>query len=288
MLNIIPKSNFKIKNKKERNAGVDLCRILGMIDIIVYHIILFLDIKYHKYRKKFKLLEILTQWHISNFGIISGIIGFKTNKYSNILYLFLYVLFYSITIHYLFIIIQYFRKKYSFTISKSHLRDYYFPVIRDTYWYFSTYFKMYLFLPIINKGLFLIYKGELGIIILSMIGILFIWKDLMSQNPSQFCSCRSAKTLLVYFIIGAYIGKYYLNDKKNKKIFYYFFLMIIFTFNSYISYYLMFYEGINKFKLILKKIFYNGTNSIAMILQPISIILIFIKINYKKSIAKFI
>jgi hypothetical protein len=146
----------------------------------------------------------------------------------------------------------------------------------------------YLFLPIINKGLFLIYKGELGIIILSMIGILFIWKDLMSQNPSQFCSCRSAKTLLVYFIIGAYIGKYYLNDKKNKKIFYYFFLMIIFTFNSYISYYLMIYEGINKFKLILKKIFYNGTNSIAMILQSISIILIFIKINYKKSIAKFI
>ena len=259
-----------------------------MIDIIVYHTIIckLVKIKYPKYLKKFRIMQILLQWHISNFGIISGIVGFKTNKYSNLLYLFLYVLYHSLTIHY--IIIKFFRIKYIFTISQRPLRKYFFPVITNVYWYFSTYFKMYLFLPIINKGLFLIYKGELVIIILSMVGILFIWKDLMSPNPGEFCSGRSTETLLVYFIIGAFIGKYYLNDKNNKNVFYYLLLMIIFISASYISYYLMFYKGIDKCKLILKKIFYNGTNSIAMLIQSISIILIFIKINYKNSIAKFI
>ena len=244
-----------------------------MIDIIVYHIIIskFLYIKYPNYRKNFQLIQILTQWHISNFGIISGIVGYKTNKYSNLLYLFLCVLFYSVTIHY--IIIIFFKNHFTITI---YLREfYYFPVITNAYWYFSSYFKMYLFLPLINKGLYLIYRDELRIIILSMIGIFFIWKDLISLNPNLFCSSRSTKTLLVYFIIGAYIGKYYLNDKNNKNLFYYLLLMIIIGSTSYFSYYLINYKGINKYKLILKRFFYNGTNSIAMVLQSTSIILIF-------------
>jgi hypothetical protein len=219
MLKIIPKSNFKLIKKKERNAGVDFCRILGMIDIIVYHIVIckYLKNKYRNYLKQFTLIEILTQWHISNFGIISGIVGFKTNKYSNLLYLFLCVLFYSVTIHYT--MIKFYKNKYSIIINQKQLREYYFPVITNDYWYFSTYFKMYLFLPLINKGISLIYKSELIIIILSMIGILFIWKDLMSRNPNKFCSNTSTKTLLVYFIIGAYFGKYNLNDKKIKVFF---------------------------------------------------------------------
>jgi surface polysaccharide O-acyltransferase-like enzyme len=147
---------------------------------------------------------------------------------------------------------------------------------------------MYLFLPLINKGISLIYKSELIIIILSMIGILFIWKDLMSRNPNQFCSNTSTKTLLVYFIIGAYFGKYNLNDKKNKSIFYYLYMIILFCSTSYTTNYLMYYKDFSKYKLILKKILYNRTNSIAMVLQSTSIILIFIKIKYNKSISKII
>ena len=289
MLKIIPKNNYKLKKiMKERNAGVDFCRIIGMIDIIVYHIVIckYLMNKYKSYSKQFKLIEILTQWHISNFGIISGLVGFKTNKYSNLLYLFLCVLFYSVAIHY--IIIKFYKNRYGFIISQRQLRNYFFPVITNDYWYFSTYFKMYLFLPLINKGISLIYKGELIIIILSIIGILFIWKDLISPYPNKFCSDRSAITLLAYFIIGAYFGKYNLNDKKNKNIFYYLYLIILFCSISYITNYLMYYNDFSKCKLILKRLLYNRTNSIAMVLQSTSIILLFIKIKYNKCISKII
>lgn len=46
--------------------------------------------------------------------------------------------------------------------------------MRGDYWYFSTYFGMYLFLPLINKGLSLVDKVELTIVLISMIGIFFI------------------------------------------------------------------------------------------------------------------
>jgi len=287
----IKKQKEKIKGK-ERNAGVDLCRILGMIDIIVFHIIIGGNIRgpYQNYEKKFKFMEILTQWHISTFGIISGIVGFKTNKYSNLLYLYLCVLFYSLTIHY--IVKKYYKNKFAYYSSNIGLpQDYYYPVTRGDYWYFSTYFGMYLFLPLINKGLSFVDKAELRIIILSLYGILFIWKDIMSKDPQKYCSDTCFTTLSMYFILGAYIGKYNLKYTKNKSIFYYLYYLfwtIIFFSSSYITYYLFYYEGNNKWKLIFKKIFHTVSNSFAMVLQSISIILILLKIKYNKNIAKII
>jgi surface polysaccharide O-acyltransferase-like enzyme len=286
---MIQKDKSKIKNQKERNPGIDLCRVLGMIDIIIYHIVIekYLLIKYHAYNKQFKFLEILTQWHISNFGIISGIVGFKTNKYSNLVYLYLCVLFYSLTIHYIIIILL--KNRISLDFNRNiQPRNYYFPLITNNYWYFSTYFVMYLFLPLINKGISLLDKVNLIIVILSLLGILFIWKDLMSYNPLKFCSDTSFTTLLVYYIIGAYIGKYHLNNPKKKNIFYYIICVVIFFFFSYITYFLSFYNGVGKCRLIMKKLFYSRSNSIVMILQSIIIVLIFIRIQYNKITNKII
>jgi len=288
-INKLIKKQKQKQKQKERNAGVDLCRILGMIDIIVFHIIICGNVRgpYQRYEKNFKFMEIMTQWHNSNFGIISGVVGFKTNKYSNLLYLFLCVLFYSLTIHYS--VKKYFKNKFSYYISNMGLpKDYYYPVTRGDYWYFSTYFGMYLFLPLINKGLSLVDKAELRIIILSLYGILFIWKDIMCKDPEKYCPDTSFTTLSMYFIFGAYIGKYILNSKNNKSLFYSLFWMTVYFSSSYITYYLMFYEGNNKRNLFFKKIFYNRDNSISMVLQSTSIILIFIKIKYNKNLAKII
>ena len=38
----------------------------------------------------------------------------------------------------------------------------FFPVIFYKYWYFSEYFGMYLFLPVINKGLSILNQNELN------------------------------------------------------------------------------------------------------------------------------
>ena len=280
----------KNKNKKERNPGVDLLRILGMIDIVAFHITMHLGEQYPRYKNECIYMEIFTQWHISNFGIISGIVGYKSNKYSNLLYLWLWVLYHSVTIHY------FFKRFYPQKLTNIPENEYFLPLISNHYWYFTSYFKMYLFLPLINKGLNYIDKAELIIIILSLYGILFIWKDLKSKERGNFCNDTSVKTLLSYYLLGAYIGKFVLNQNKDSKriiniiknIIYYLILIYIFIKSSNITYDSTFYEGNNKYKLILKKLFYNTSNSMAMVLQSLSLCLFFTRIKYNKYIGKII
>ena len=145
-------------------------------------------------------------------------------------------------------------------------------------WYFTTYFRMHLFLPLINKGISSVSKHELIIIILSLFGILFIWKDLIideSISKDNNTWERSVLTFLSYYILGSYIGQFIINTNKNRNIFSYIILISLFVSTSYTTYYLR-YNNItisNKALIILKKLFHNSCRSIAMVLETISLIL---------------
>ena len=91
---------------KKRNAGIDLLRIIAMIGIVFAHILYQgkgLD-KYQKYNRKIKILFTYIFWHVNAYAIISGIVGYKSTKYSNLLYIWLCAVFYSVSIHYYYII----------------------------------------------------------------------------------------------------------------------------------------------------------------------------------------
>ena len=76
-------------------------RILGMYAIIIDHILIHGKVlkKYKNYKGLYLLLTFCF-WHVNSFALISGIVGYKTNKYSNIIYLWLHALFYSLSILY--------------------------------------------------------------------------------------------------------------------------------------------------------------------------------------------
>jgi hypothetical protein len=87
-------------NKKVRNHGIDFIRILAMYGIIINHIIYKKNtLSKFKAFKELKLLHILLFWHNNGFAFISGFIGYKTHKYSNLFYLWIWVCFYSVIIH---------------------------------------------------------------------------------------------------------------------------------------------------------------------------------------------
>ena len=154
--------NAKVKMiKKERNPGIDLLRILGMYAIVVHHIIYFGNLinKYKQYPQIY-FTNLLCFWHISVFGMISGFVGHNTHKYSNLFYLWFWALFYSVGIHIIY-------KKYNpYIITKNNIYECFMPVFSEQYWYFTQYFGMYLFLPLINKGLSIVGKKELKLIVL--------------------------------------------------------------------------------------------------------------------------
>ena len=178
-------------------------------------------------------------------------------------------------------------KEYNPIIMKKF--TFFFPVIYNKYWYFTQYFGMYLFLPLINQGLSLVNKSQLKIIVLSIIFIFVIWRDFMSSKGDPFLvnSGHSIIGLLLFYITGAYLGKYVI--KTDKKIFFYLIYLIVYFCSSYLCYYLAFYNGhYANFILItiLKKFFTLRINSLAMILQGISITLFFSQIKYNKYLGK--
>ena len=75
--------------------------MLTQFNIVVIHLLGYGDFceYFHRYERILRLIESFIDWHNNAFILISGIVGYKTNKYSNWLYLWLMVVFYSAGIH---------------------------------------------------------------------------------------------------------------------------------------------------------------------------------------------
>lgn len=75
--------------KKIRNPGVDFIRMIAMNGIIINHLVYQGNgvQKFRKYERQIVLLNSLFFWHNNGFTLMSGFVGYKTNKYANLLYL---------------------------------------------------------------------------------------------------------------------------------------------------------------------------------------------------------
>lgn len=125
------KNNISMKKViiKKRNAGIDLLRVISMIGIVYNHV-LFQGKGIYKYnRYKIKINNSLTYlfWHDNVYALISGIVGYKSTKYSNLFYLWLSVVFYSLGFHYYYI-----KYKKDTRVSGELYKEYY-PVIYGRY-----------------------------------------------------------------------------------------------------------------------------------------------------------
>ena len=281
----------KIKNtNKERNPGIDLLRIIGMYAIVVHHIIILENVKRYKYQE-IRFLNTLCCFHICVFGLISGVVGHNSNKYSNLINLWFNVVFYTFGIY---IICKYFHRNY---FGNEKAVKFLFPVVFKCHWYFSAYFGMFLFLPIINKGISVLNKLELKIIAFTLICIFTLWDDFFSnkRDPFSLNNGHCPMALLIYYIIGTYLGKYIIINETN--ILTHLIYLTLYISSSFLSYYFSTFNK-NNTKVIHKKqnliilqfknIFNLRINSITRYIQGISLTLIFSRIKYNKYICKIV
>ena len=281
---IIKKEDNSKEIKKVRNPGVDLVRIISMYTIVLNHVIFFGRGYNHfpKYIRPLSLVHSITDWNTNGFILISGIVGYKTNKYSNLFYLWLTVLFYSVGIHKY---VEYFKKGY--IVNEEMYKEYY-PIIFKRYWYFSTYFGMYLFLPVINKGIASLTKFEHKLVVISTIGILILWRDYKNPGEDLFLMHVGDSILwfIIFYLTGAYIGKYRVDYFGLKKYIYCFICMFIYSLASYL--YFKSYHKELDLPISLRRMFNKRLNSILKISQTITATLFLMQIHYNKYIAKFI
>jgi surface polysaccharide O-acyltransferase-like enzyme len=290
--NKIDANENNIKKVKVRNAGIDFIRITSMYSIIIQHILGHGRAikKFSKYKELF-LMNIIFSWHISTYALISGYIGYKSNRYSNLLYLWFWTIFYTSSITFY---LNRLRPEFK-TLKVNYIN--FFPVIFGTYWYFTEYFGMYLFLPVINKGIAYLNKSELRYVFMSLIFIYIILKDIINPrgDPFRMYNGYSVVWLLICFIIGSYFGKFNHYYHGLKQFIFCFLYIIVFYYSTYFCYIISFYpiqyvNGYYKTKLMiyLKQIFVGRISSIPMILQSISILLFLTQIKYNKYLAKII
>ena len=264
--------------KRQRNPNIDFIRIIGMVAIIIHHLILHgrMKDKYTKFKKQIVLLDILCKWHVNSFGIISGLVNNKSHKFSNLLYLWLLVLFYSIGFH-----LKY--KNYEKGKYKKNLISIIYPVIHGEYWYFTSYFGMYPFLSFINLGLSNISSVEFKKSVYFIFGVFIIWSSYFQDKFVQH-SGYSPISLIILYLIGAYISKYIFNI--NLRSLYRFLTLFIcialFTIVSISCYYINIKNLYSKNNSKLKGLFAIRINSLPMFLQVISITIFISNIKFNR------
>ena len=292
----IDNNNFIIINKrdeikkkivKKRYPDIDLIRILGMYAIVFHHVLLHGKAlaKYYRY-KKLHLANIYSYWHVCSFALVSGIVGYKTSKYSNLLYIWFWALFYSVGVYLSCKIFN------PIIVKNSSFLKKFFPVISHKNWYLSKYFGLYLFLPVINKGISVLSKIEFQLLVSSILSIYIIWNDLLNPGIDVFTNFfgYSVLSLFIFYLVGAYIGKYRIKFHGIiNKILVCIFCIFVYFSSSLLCYKLRYKDKI-KSKILLKvKILYTmRINSVPMISQALSIIFFSMQLKYNKYIAKII
>lgn len=147
-------------------------------------------------------IETLSYGAVDIYAMISGYVGYRAKyRYSNIVELWLRVLFYSAGIT------LYFHYRIEETVSPKLLLSF-FPVSTKQYWYFSAYFILFLFIPILNSAINNLEKKQLRAVLAVSVPMLTLLPLVYSKDVSGIGTGYCTLWLAVMYAAGAYIGKY--------------------------------------------------------------------------------
>ena len=281
------KKIVEMNKEKKRNYGIDLLRIISMIHVLILHLLLYTnDHKINKNSKKYRIiwfLEISSIWCVNCFALISGVVGYKNYKFSNLIYLWFQIFFYSFPIE----IISYkINKKKS---SKKNIIDSLFPIMINRHWYFNAYFIMYLFIPFFNEGIKNLKRKTLRNIIIFFIFFFSIYDMIrILKRKSEYHSLKngySSLWLSILYIIGAYFGKYLIeSENKITKIYFikWISIYLILTFSTWKLHLFLLYKKNLDFKVLLFKKYPFPI----VLFQAICLLMIFSKLKINNCLIK--
>ena len=199
-------SSETISVKGTRNYGIDLLRIVSMLMVVLLHIlgqggILKSTVPITANYEVSWFLEIAALCAVNCYALISGYVGYGSKfKYTNIVYIWIQVVFYNffITLIYSFILPN---------VTSERLWGAIFPVTNRAYWYFTAYFCIYFLTPIINTAIKHLTENKLKAVSLSLI-IIFTVIPLFAKADLFFTvDGYSAFWLVILYFLGGVIKK---------------------------------------------------------------------------------
>lgn len=223
---------------KTRNYGIDFLRMISMIMIVMLHTlghggilrsVSFLSVHY----QIAWLLEVIAFGAVNTYAMISGFVSVDSHfKISNILILWLQVLFYGILINTVFFFLLPESRNTSGWIQAL------FPVTRKEYWYFTAYAGVFFLSPFINQMFRNLSEKQIKTLFCFTL-IVFSVVPTISQTftPQQdvfyMGDGYSVFWLTLMYLLGACIKKLNLvSHSKKKKYFILYFFCILITWSS--------------------------------------------------------
>ncbi len=198
----------------KRNYGLDFLRMLSMFMVVMLHVLgqggILGNAQGYNYWIAY-FFEIASYCAVNAFALISGYVMWKSKtSVSKIAQLWMQVFFYGALISGIFFIIK------PETISFNILLNILFPFTRKNYWYISSYFGMYLLVPLLNAAIKNTSKKTMGISLFSCFVFFSIIPSFLQKNPYSLSSGYSTIWLSLMYLTGAFINKYRIEEKTKK------------------------------------------------------------------------
>ena len=276
-------STISTKTPFGHNYGIDALRILAMLMVVILHIlgrggILDAAVPMSIQYEAAWFLEIAAYCAVNCYALISGYVGvYSKYRYHNIVLLWLKVVFYTLSITLLFSI------SVPGSVSSKDWIKALLPVTGGYYWYFSAYFALFFFIPLLNIAMNKMTQRQHRAIVIVFLLVFSCLQTLFSREI--FGTSSNAWWLMILYIIGGYIRKYGLfRNSSSTKMLGGYITIIILTWLSKI----MIESKIFPFLRILDGKYLINNTSITILLSGIFLLLMFERIHFSPIAVKVI
>lgn len=214
---------------QKRNLGIDALKIVSMLMIVSLHvlgqggILANLPVFSMRYNMSW-FIEMLSLCSVNCFALATGYVNVnKKYNFKSIIYLWLEVIFYSVT---LIGIVWIFKPD---RINAYYLPKMFLPTFSHSYWYFTAYAGLYLFIPLLNA---IIKHVDRKIFSRSMFLIITLTSisSLFNSNFIWEQSGYSTIWLMLMYLTGGYVREHKLRSSMGKRNLFLFFYLCLLNF----------------------------------------------------------
>ena len=266
---------------KKRNTGINLFKLFSMFMIALLHVLGMGGITgaaagtssyYPVY-----LMQNAAFCAVNCYALVSGYLMLgKEIKPSRITELWFEVFFYSVSISAIMMIV------YRDLFSARNIVYAVTPIISNQYWYMTSYFMMYLFVPMMNKFADAankkVFTATIVVILVLTTGSLMIKQDGFRLNDGY-----SPIWLMIMYLVGAYMKKFNVGAKMKKWL-----ALLLYVISALCSFILCVFSK-KLLKIMLgNDISYLSYTSPFVVLSAIFLFIFFSKLKFGKKTEKLI
>ena len=200
----------------KRNTGIDALRMLAMFMVAVLHVlkqggVLSACEPFSGQYEAAWLLEAAAYCAVNCYALISGYVGIRGKyRYTNIAELWLRVVFYSACIT------AAFRLFLPDTVGWEQCKAAVTPVMHGQYWYFTAYFALFFFLPILNAAANHFTQKQYAALVIGLVTVFSVLPTFFRRDAFLLDGGYSAWWLAILYVIGGYLRRFGLWERLRK------------------------------------------------------------------------